>query len=111
MLTIIVCALSVTGAGLCMFTPGPLLQLAGAVGWLCIIPVWGVVRDKHRERAQLLRIYRMAWGFAWEGECVNDLGPGDCLKRSKEECGACWVMCMGQDPEAFREWYRERNHA
>lgn len=107
-MTALVYLVSIAGAALCIFTDSPLLHLAGAIGWLCIVPVWATALDKRRGRARLERIYRAAWNFAWEGECCNDLGPGDCLHRSKEECGACWVCCMGQDPEAFREWYRNR---
>ena len=110
-MTRIIYAISLAGAALCIFSPAPFWQLVGAIGWLCIVPVWAAGLERHRGRVRIRRIYRAALTFARERECCNDLTIEGCVNASDEECGACWVSMLGHDPEAFREWLRERNNA
>ena len=105
-MTALIYLISLAGAALTIFSPAPFWQLCGAVGWLCIVPVWATALEKHRVRVRIRRIYRAAMSMTRAGECVNDLTLDGCVCASPEECGACWVSMLGQDPEAFREWLR-----
>lgn len=90
--------IAVAGAALTIFSPAPFWQLAGAIGWLCLIPTWATAMERRRDRVRLHRIYRAATALT---QCVNEHPDFICRDPGPKHCGACWVMVMGQDPAAF----------
>lgn len=79
--------------------------IAGALGWVALALTFQIAGESYIRKANVNKAYRGILAMAKDGRCVNDL-DFECLHESLEECGACWAMILGHDPEDWLEWYK-----
>jgi len=85
-----------------------LAVIAGATGWLALAVTFSVVGEEHRRKSSLKRAYNGILAMARDGRCVNEMPDFECVNCSFQECGACWAMVFGFDPEDWKTWYEGR---